>query len=546
MDLSPVHPGPVEDQILVLQGDYMSSYVWEGHLLDQTLSARRPNDLWDFLRQRHFHPRVVERLEATGFLTIFRIGRMQFVWSLIMPLIERWRPEMHTFHLLTREATITLEDVEVLYGMHVDGLYTGYRPQGEAILRGGSRVSMTAIREHMELDELPRYSWGDAILAYLYRSICQAIMGSQAGICGFLPLLKVWAWQRILSLHPPLPLLETGVAPSSLPLATKWVLRRGNYRGTDAHHNLPLVRDVLDMLVAGQFIWMSYSDELLAQLPDYCSVDRLLWSTSVLMIFFNVVEHHAIERVFRQFHRPQTILGEPAWLPTHYQLDNLTRVDDASEATIELHTSWYHCHTRLMIRNPIHVLGDRYRPYAGRHEALVIGHHMFYQLGQEMQQHGDSAAVIEYARDGARLDHEAEYAAPEEYHQGRAVLRGRGRARSRGAPLGRGGRRGGGPQQGGIEAPVDPPVEAYDEDLGDEDLGDDQPGYFPQLDEPSSSMLSYNLQLSLPASRVTPSDTLLIMGTFDGNVDQFFSGSVTPPFFLHPRKGMYMEFFQLK
>ncbi|XP_070019684.1 serine/threonine-protein phosphatase 7 long form homolog [Nicotiana sylvestris] len=150
MDLPPMHPGPAEDQILVLQGDHRSSYVWEGHLLDQTLRARRPDDLWDFLRQRHFHPHVVERLEATGFLMIFRIGQMQLNWSLITALIERWRPEMHTFHLPTGEATITLEDVHVLYGLRVDGLtvalpqymramthpqyldligqYTGYRP----------------------------------------------------------------------------------------------------------------------------------------------------------------------------------------------------------------------------------------------------------------------------------------------------------------------------------------------------------------------------------------------------------------------------------
>ncbi|XP_019238173.1 PREDICTED: serine/threonine-protein phosphatase 7 long form homolog [Nicotiana attenuata] len=297
LDLPPVHPGPTSDQILVLQGDHRSAYVWEGHLVDQTLRARRPDDLWDFLRERAFHPRVVERLITTGFYRIFEIGRLQLDWSLITALIERWRPEMHTFHLPTREATIMLQDVQVLYGLRVDGLavalphyqtaYGGIAPRHYRRDRGSPYSPVH------ELDELPQYSWGAAVLAYLYRSMCRASMGTQ----------------------PPLPPLELGVAPPFLPLARRWVLRHGNYRGSDAHRNLPLVRDVLDMLEARQFIRTPYNDELLDDLPDYCSVDRLLWSIFVPMMCLNVVEHHAIERVLRQFDRPQTIPRESAgWL----------------------------------------------------------------------------------------------------------------------------------------------------------------------------------------------------------------------------------------
>ncbi|XP_042019018.1 serine/threonine-protein phosphatase 7 long form homolog [Salvia splendens] len=65
-----------------------------------------------------------------GFGGMLKCGQPKDIdHHLITALIERWRPETHTFHFPIGEATVTLEDVEVLWGLKVDGeAVTGYIP----------------------------------------------------------------------------------------------------------------------------------------------------------------------------------------------------------------------------------------------------------------------------------------------------------------------------------------------------------------------------------------------------------------------------------
>ncbi|XP_061367053.1 protein MAIN-LIKE 2-like [Gastrolobium bilobum] len=64
---------------------------------------------------------VADYLTQAGFIHVARMRHIQIDAPLISALVERWRPETHTFHMTQGEMTITLQDVAGILGLPTDG-----------------------------------------------------------------------------------------------------------------------------------------------------------------------------------------------------------------------------------------------------------------------------------------------------------------------------------------------------------------------------------------------------------------------------------------
>ncbi|KAL8120613.1 hypothetical protein AgCh_017691 [Apium graveolens] len=113
-----MNPGPRDPTLLHLQSEHRSTEVWRlGGGDAQICRHRNPNQT----RLPKLHHNMLHLLQSTVLYGIARVSSLQLDWGLISALVERWRPETHSFHLPLGECSITLQDVGVLTGLLVNG-----------------------------------------------------------------------------------------------------------------------------------------------------------------------------------------------------------------------------------------------------------------------------------------------------------------------------------------------------------------------------------------------------------------------------------------
>ncbi|QHO16698.1 uncharacterized protein DS421_10g305790 [Arachis hypogaea] len=284
-----------------------------------------------------WNPMVENYLRATGFYHVSKIGIIHGFHPLLSALVERWRPETHTFVMPVDEITVTLEDVAYIFGLPIDGeAVSGWtdnsadfvRSQSYAIFGREPEVSTSSksyiklawvrrvrdvepldtedsirryVRCHIfcllgsnlfadkstayahakylpllrDFDQIHTYSWGSACLAHLYRALCRASRFDTKEMDGPLNLLFVWAWERMPCIAP---VPRNTLPPVEIPVAKSHSVRTtawsSNTVVTFRHH-------------------IDYMQELHGHL-DVCD-------TVAPLLSFECIEWHPVDRVMRQF-----------------------------------------------------------------------------------------------------------------------------------------------------------------------------------------------------------------------------------------------------
>ncbi|RYR12621.1 hypothetical protein Ahy_B04g070076 isoform D [Arachis hypogaea] len=276
---------------------------------------------------------------------LYHLARLNDRWfrldePLVSAFVERWRPETHTFHMPFGECTITLQDVAYQLGLPVDGDYVsgcltdfhlyieGGRPAWQwfhellGVLppenqvqkfavnctwfqetfaecpdgadeetlfadKSGNRIHIRWLPYVARLEEMGRYSWGSAALAWLYRCMCRVANRHVVKLAGPLQLLQSWIFWRFPTLRP------SGYDEISWPLAS-----------SNKGPRVQMARLKIDLLQPRQFIWMPYSalDVIQVVHPEVLEPRHtMLWRCRTSLIYFAVVEWHQVDRVLPQF-----------------------------------------------------------------------------------------------------------------------------------------------------------------------------------------------------------------------------------------------------
>ncbi|KAL9666198.1 hypothetical protein QQ045_000522 [Rhodiola kirilowii] len=201
--------------------------------------------------------RIMQYVANAGFYPWSIVCNVKSDPGLVTALVERWRPEPHTFHFNGGEATVTLQDMALLTSLPIEerpvtghahltwppiymrllGDYNECHKEspslakktwfndnmsiipadadGETLKRYArayilqllgltlySELNGSSVPLHFpplleDLDNVRQYSWGSVVLVYLYSMLCRASRAGKSRIGGPRFILQFWSWERM-------------------------------------------------------------------------------------------------------------------------------------------------------------------------------------------------------------------------------------------------------------------------------------------------------------------------------------------------------------
>ncbi|KAK4409021.1 protein MAINTENANCE OF MERISTEMS [Sesamum angolense] len=124
----------------------------------------------------------------------------------------------------------------------------------------GNLVSLLYLAKLEDIVAARNYSWGSAVLAFLYRELCNASEKGKAVIGGALQLVQIWAWSRIIPLCPGLGAPRVHMGPHQIdnnrvlpgaPYGAMWNCEHTFTR--TVRTTVRVIRDILDEMQYDQF-----------------------------------------------------------------------------------------------------------------------------------------------------------------------------------------------------------------------------------------------------------------------------------------------------
>ncbi|RYR77724.1 hypothetical protein Ahy_A01g002306 [Arachis hypogaea] len=204
--------------------------------------------------------------------------------------------------------------------------------------KNANRVHLRWLPYLASLDDLGRYSWGSAALAWLYRCLCRGTNKNVVNLARPLQLLQ------FPTLRP------SGFDVFGFPIASRWAtfMSRndpGDQRLVSAHLSLDRLRvhDVSHLVIALsfsvscsdetltisiQFVWEPYSFAevgAVIHLEILADEHRRLWTAVTSLIYFAAIEWHQVDRHLLEpalnidWLHAKDGRGGDRWFPTYYR-----------------------------------------------------------------------------------------------------------------------------------------------------------------------------------------------------------------------------------